>query len=51
MMQETDEQMQGGGRGDAGAWSRCLLVAFLFSAKQEARPLAGSEGGRGVLVV
>lgn len=51
MMQETDAQMQGGGRGDAGAWSKYLLVASLFSAEQEARPLAGSEGGRGESVV
>ena len=50
-MQETDAQVQGDRRGHGGAWSTCLLVLCLFSAKQEARPLAGSEGGREVSVL
>lgn len=51
MMQEKDAQMQVGGRGDGGAWSSSLLMASIFSAKQEARPPDGSEGGREVAAV
>ena len=51
MMQERDAQMQVGGRGDGGAWSSSLLMAPIFSVKQEARLPAGSEGGRGVSAV
>lgn len=51
LMQEKDAQMQGGGRGDGGAWSNCLLVVSLFLMKQEARLPAGSEGRRGISVV